>query len=252
MSFLDCWQSIAATLFSQALAGEPELTESVEVGVPEKTFAFAARVSGDIEGRFSITLDASLLDSSLIGEVPDRKAAWAELLQEVTHAAAGDLLAKSGVHCRIEGFDETPGSNHFARAFLLRAQKESWCLFLDDGLREVAGGKTASGDPMPSKVNNAEPETNGDTSRNVALFLDVELEATLRFGRRELKLAEILDMGPGDVVELDRQVTDPVDLIVGDKVVARGEVVLVNGNFGLRVTEVATPTKRLETVRCLF
>ena len=57
---------------------------------------------------------------------------------------------------------------------------------------------------------------------------------------------------PGDVVQLDRHVTDPVDLIVGDKIVARGEVVLVNGNFGLRVTEVAAPRKRLESIRCLF
>ena len=67
-----------------------------------------------------------------------------------------------------------------------------------------------------------------------------------------MPLGEILDLGPGDVVQLDRHVTDPVDLIVGDKIVARGEVVLVNGNFGLRVTEVAAPRKRLESIRCLF
>jgi flagellar motor switch protein FliN len=84
------------------------------------------------------------------------------------------------------------------------------------------------------------------------LLLDVELEAALRFGAREMQLGEILDLGPGDVVELDRHVTDPVDLIVGDKIVARGEVVLVKGNFGLRVTEVAAPRKRLESIRCLF
>jgi flagellar motor switch protein FliN len=84
------------------------------------------------------------------------------------------------------------------------------------------------------------------------LLLDIELEATLRFGCRELPLSEILDLGAGDVVELDRHITDPVDLIVGDKIVARGEVVLVNGNFGLRVTEVEAPRKRLESIRCLF
>ena len=69
---------------------------------------------------------------------------------------------------------------------------------------------------------------------------------------REMPLGEILDLGPGDVVQLDRHINDPVDLIVGDKIVARGEVVLVNGNFGLRVTEVSAPRKRLESVRCLF
>jgi flagellar motor switch protein FliN len=67
-----------------------------------------------------------------------------------------------------------------------------------------------------------------------------------------MSLGEILELGPGDVVELDRHVTDPVDLIVGNKIVARGDVVLIDGNFGLRVTEVSAPQKRLESIRCLF
>src|SRR6202000_1123085 len=69
-------------------------------------------------------------------------------------------------------------------------------------------------------------------------LLDIELEANIRFGAREMSLAELLEIGPGAVIPLDRQITDPVDLIIGDKVVARGEVVLVQGKFGLRVTEV--------------
>jgi flagellar motor switch protein FliN len=87
--------------------------------------------------------------------------------------------------------------------------------------------------------------------RNFDLLLEVELDASVRFGSRELELKELLELGPGDVVELDRHLADPVDLIVGDKIVARGEVVLVNGNFGLRVTEVAEPLRRLESIRCL-
>lgn len=80
------------------------------------------------------------------------------------------------------------------------------------------------------------------------LLLEVELEAVVRFGSRSLELRDLLELGPGDVVELDRQVSDPVDLIIGDKIVARGEVVLVDGNFGLRVTEVAEPVRRLESL----
>jgi flagellar motor switch protein FliN len=67
-----------------------------------------------------------------------------------------------------------------------------------------------------------------------------------------MPLGEILKLGPGDVVELDRHINDPVDLVIGDKIVARGEVVLMNGNFGLRVSEVASPQRRLESIRCLF
>lgn len=88
-------------------------------------------------------------------------------------------------------------------------------------------------------------------TQNFDLLLEVALDASVRFGSRELELRELLELGPGDVVELDRHVADPVDLIVGDKIVARGEVVLVNGNFGLRVTEVAEPVRRLESIRCM-
>jgi flagellar motor switch protein FliN/FliY len=69
-------------------------------------------------------------------------------------------------------------------------------------------------------------------------LLDIELDANIRFGTREMSLAELLEVSPGAVIPLDRQVTDPVDLIIGEKVVARGEVVLIQGKFGLRVTEV--------------
>ena len=84
------------------------------------------------------------------------------------------------------------------------------------------------------------------------LLLDVELETTLRFGALELPLREVLELGPGDVLPLDRHVREPVELVVGDRIVARGEVVLVGGNFALQVTEVAEPRRRLETIRCLF
>jgi flagellar motor switch protein FliN/FliY len=61
-----------------------------------------------------------------------------------------------------------------------------------------------------------------------------------------------LELGPGAVVELDRHVSEPVDLVVGDRIVARGEVVVVSGNFALRITEVAAPQLRLESIRCFF
>ena len=84
------------------------------------------------------------------------------------------------------------------------------------------------------------------------ILCDIELDATLRFGSREMRLQEVLELGPGSVLELDRHVSEPMDLVVGDRIVARGEVVVSNGNFALRVTEVATPQLRLESIRCFF
>ncbi len=82
--------------------------------------------------------------------------------------------------------------------------------------------------------------------RNFNLLLDVELAATLRFGRREMLLKDILELSSGSVVELDRLVQEPVELLIDHKVVARGEVVIVEGNYGLRITEVASPQQRIE------
>lgn len=78
------------------------------------------------------------------------------------------------------------------------------------------------------------------------VMLDMEVDAALQFGAAEMSLREVMALGPGDVVELDRHVAAPVDLIVSDRVVARGEVVVVQGNFALRITEVLRPQLRLE------
>ncbi len=90
-----------------------------------------------------------------------------------------------------------------------------------------------------------------EQSGNSAL-LDIELEARLQFGSREMLLSELLELTSGDVLELDRLVSDPVDLLIGDRIVARGEVVVLGGCFGLQVTEVLQPKPRLESVRCLL
>lgn len=68
--------------------------------------------------------------------------------------------------------------------------------------------------------------------------MDVPLTVTLRFGQRQLTLRELLDLNTGSLVELDQQVEEPVHLMLGDRIIARGEVVIVDGNYGMRVLEV--------------
>ena len=79
------------------------------------------------------------------------------------------------------------------------------------------------------------------TQKNLELVMDVELDLTLRFGKRTMMLSEISDLTSGSVIELDRVVDEPVELLLGDRVIARGDVVIVDGNYGLRVTELAAP-----------
>jgi flagellar motor switch protein FliN len=96
---------------------------------------------------------------------------------------------------------------------------------------------TASANPLPASA----PEPACDSGSNVKLdlLMNVDLEVVLRFGSKRLLLREILDLNPGAVIELDRQVQEPIDLLLDGRLLARGEVVVMNGNYGLRVTEVA-------------
>jgi flagellar motor switch protein FliN/FliY len=75
---------------------------------------------------------------------------------------------------------------------------------------------------------------------NIALLVDVEMEATLRFGTNKMILRSILDLNAGKIVELERHIHEPAELLVGGKVIARGEVMIVDGCYGLRITEVGS------------
>jgi flagellar motor switch protein FliN len=76
-------------------------------------------------------------------------------------------------------------------------------------------------------------------TRNLDLLFGIELRATLRFGQRRMSLRDVLQLNSGSVVDLDRRVEEPVELLVDDAVIARGQVVVIDGNYGLRITEVA-------------
>ena len=84
--------------------------------------------------------------------------------------------------------------------------------------------------PQPEKTDGSDP-------KKMELLLDVNLGLTLSFGQHDLTLREILDLSAGSVIELDRAVEEPAELLLGDKVIARGQVVTVDGNYGIRITE---------------
>jgi flagellar motor switch protein FliN/FliY len=83
-----------------------------------------------------------------------------------------------------------------------------------------------------------EPAGTAFNPGNLKLVMDVELNVSLRFGQRQLPLRDVLELTSGSVIELDRMVDEPVELLLDGKVIARGEAVIVDGNYGLRVIEV--------------
>jgi flagellar motor switch protein FliN len=116
-------------------------------------------------------------------------------------------------------------------------------MYLDPALTKALTlrSETASADEVSRKSIDAAAAETIPEQVNLKLVLDVELNVTLRFGQRQLALREVLELTSGSVIELDRQVEEPVELLLEGKVIARGEAVVIDGNYGLRVTEVPQP-----------
>jgi flagellar motor switch protein FliN/FliY len=84
---------------------------------------------------------------------------------------------------------------------------------------------------------------------NLGLIFDVELLLVARLGQVEMPIREVLVLGPGSIIEVGRSVEEPVELFVNEKLIARGEVVVVDEKFGLRITEIVSPTERVRSLR---
>lgn len=83
-------------------------------------------------------------------------------------------------------------------------------------------------------------------SNNISLLLDVVLDASIELGKTKMTISDILRLGRGTVIELDKLASEPVEFLVNSKVIARGEVVVIDDNFGIRITEIMSPRDMLE------
>ncbi len=87
-----------------------------------------------------------------------------------------------------------------------------------------------------------------EAKNNIDLLLDVKMPVAIELGRTELTISELLNLGPGSVVELNKLAGEPVDVLVNNKIIARGEVVVVDESFGVRVTQLLSPQERLQSL----
>ncbi len=88
-----------------------------------------------------------------------------------------------------------------------------------------------------------------ESGRKLDLLLDVPLEVSVELGRTRLSIQNLLALGPGSVVELDKLAGDPLDILVNGRLVARGEAVVVNDKFGVRITDIVSRAERVARLR---
>ena len=119
------------------------------------------------------------------------------------------------------------------------------------GMNMGMGGGAMGG--MPQNIPNVQPLSfpnlqsgiGSTEQQNIGLIMDVYMEVTVELGRTKKLIKDILGMGEGTIIELDKLAGEPVDILVNHKQIARGEVVVIDENFGVRVTEILSPTERI-------
>jgi flagellar motor switch protein FliN/FliY len=213
-----------------------------------------AALSGTLRGEMAFRLPAGLvvrvaqIFMGAPGEptqlTPEHNDALLELFRQAGGLTATAIKpARGDVRFQIDLMPAPPTWPPSLMAWLRFGQdtiENSMQLLLSAALVAAFRGETQetalSGVPHPGA---APVQTN---EAKLDLLMDVDLGVTLRFGSRRLLLREVLELCPGSVIALDRQVEDPVDMLLDGRVIARGEVVVVEGNYGLRVTEIAWPS----------
>ncbi|MBU0631112.1 flagellar motor switch protein FliY [bacterium] len=148
-------------------------------------------------------------------------------------------------------------SKMYVYTFVLGEINSLLMLITDNQFEEAFRGGKAQGSaassqketaPQASYSNNVEPVDCGDM-RNISLIMDVKLPVRVRIGKKKMLLKDVLNMDIGSVIELNQLANDSLDILVDDHVIAQGEVVIVDGNFGIQITTIGTKRDRLNQLK---
>jgi len=256
--FQETWVQSLSQVLGQISGSAVPCAALTEVG-PE----IAARVdtdlwllgglSGGLRGEMSLRLASGAtihFAQILMGEAStnappemtaEHREAAVELMRQVAGLVSTSLTPRWGeVQLRLEAAEGVP-TWAAASTVWLRAGDDPATAVLVELSLSAALVATLRAEPADEMKASANAISAPENSVNLGLLMDVELAVTLRFGSRRLLLREVLDLNPGAILELDRQVNEPVEMLLDGRLLARGEVVVMDGNYALRVTEIAPP-----------
>jgi flagellar motor switch protein FliN/FliY len=121
----------------------------------------------------------------------------------------------------------------------------SWLMDAETAANIVVPPSEQEGDGMPFGQLEAVAGGRAEDSNGLELLMDIPLEISVELGRVKMLVKEVVELGTGSIVEIDKAAGEPVDVMVNGRVVAKGEVVVIEDNFGVRITEILTPQERL-------
>ncbi|GAA7655905.1 flagellar motor switch protein FliY [Helicobacter pylori] len=230
---------------------------------------------GSIELLAPVVLVTALSDLMLGGEGASKEEmdnddldAFKEMASNIFGAIATSLKSQellpklNFTTINAEIAKELPKKEDYAKAmvfsFKMEAIKESQIILLTTAAFERQFEKThkeEKEETIKSATEATEEVKTHDASlenieiRNISMLLDVKLNVKVRIGQKKMILKDVVSMDIGSVVELDQLVNDPLEILVDDKVIAKGEVVIVDGNFGIQITDIGTKKERLEQLK---
>ncbi|MBI4000773.1 MAG: flagellar motor switch protein FliN [Nitrospira defluvii] len=105
---------------------------------------------------------------------------------------------------------------------------------------------TGEANPQPTSFPPVDNQCAVPANKNIEFVLDIPLQVTVQIGSTRMLIRELLQLGQGSVIELNKLAGEPMEVLVNNKLVARGEVVVVNEKFGIRLTDVVSPNQRIQ------
>jgi flagellar motor switch protein FliN/FliY len=219
-------------------------------GVPGAAWVAASEAACNTAG--GLVLRAAGIEES---DPASLKSTYLETVSQALSGIASAMGARVGREVNCAGGGESNGAPADPSWALLHmqlgAEKASIAIGLEAALVAALDGSSQPEDAAPPKAAEAAAGagfTAPVNSRTFELLLDVELPVSVSFGRAQVPLKDVLKLTTGSIVELNRSILEPVEVIVNNCVIARGEVVVVEGNFGVRIHEVVSRQERLRTL----
>ncbi|MCK4974250.1 MAG: flagellar motor switch protein FliY [Sulfurimonas sp.] len=235
-------------------------------------------ISGDIDSSAMVALTpnlvASLSDMMMGEEESDREDvtdddldAAKEITSNIFGAIGTSLSAQKEMPVlsfnidSVEYVDENKEvslenySKMFVYNFNIGSVKSLFMLIMDENLSNSIFG--TSEDSVSNNVventgfdnSNESVSLNNDELSNISLIMDVKLPVKVRIGKKKMLLKDVLNMDIGSVIELNQLANDPLEILVDNHVIAEGEVVIVDGNFGVQITSIGTKRERLAQLK---
>lgn len=188
--------------------------------------------------------------SNIVGAMSTTLASQKELPKFTIKPEKAEFIQESG-EVNLDGY-----AKMFVFTFALGAINSLMMLAIDDTINNALSGEVTvpakavqSGNIFDVSSNEPAMKLDDGEMKNIGLIMGVKLPVRVRIGKKKMLLKDVLSMDIGSVIELNQLANDPLDILVDDHVIAQGEVVIVDGNFGVQITSIGTKRDRLNKLK---